>query len=625
MDDSTIRLRVLGSLELDTGGEWNRVHGRRKGALLARLVAAHGRTVPTAKLVREVWSVGVSRRSLAALQSTLSLLRRILEPDRAPRARPRVLVTTPSGYALRLPDPSVDVWHFERLVLDSGRHRDRPGQLDRLEQALALWDGPAYAEFAGQAWAGAETERLDELYRQAVEYHAEALIAAGDLTGAIVGLTTHTDDHPLREDAWRLLALALYRAGRQGDALSALRRGRGALRDQLGVDPGPALRQLETDILAQDRRLMTAGRHHEAPLVTGQQPGAPFVGREHELGRLHAAAQQVGTATSPAVAVLTGDAGIGKTALAARLAGELADLGWLNATGRCPDPAAGAPAGWAVTELVRDLAARVPPDQRTRARMAPVLDERVDLPFPLRQAVAGYLRGLATDAPLLLVVDDAHAADPATRSLLTDLPGLLAGAPVLLLVLYRPGELTGGLGALAGHVTERVTLRGLSRPAVTGLVEAVRGAAPDPAQAVAVADRTGGNPLYVRELARAVDPGTDLPDGLRDVLRPRVAALSPTARQLVERAAVAGGDVDVAVLGAALGVDEDTTVAAVEEAMAVGILAEAGGTRPRFAHRIVRDAVLADLSSVRRARLRAVLAHHSRAAGDRLVGVATMG
>jgi DNA-binding SARP family transcriptional activator len=639
--NSAIRLRVLGSLELVAGGERNLVAGRRRAALLARLAAAHGRTVPTPRLVGDVWSTGISPRSLAALQSTLSLLRRVLEPDRRPRAESTILVTTPSGYALRLPEGAVDAWEFERLVLESGR-REAPGpeRLDRLERALSLWGGSAYAEFSGTAWADPEVERLDELYRQAVEHRAEALIATGQPDSAIVSLGSHTAAHPLREDGWCLLALALYRAGRQGDTLSALRRGRAALRDQLGVDPGPALRRLESDILAHDRQLTSALPRPRPERVSATGPRAErLVGREHELRRLHAAAGQV-RAGGPAVAVVTGEAGMGKTALAGRLATELAAAGWLTGSGRCPDPAAGAPAGWAWTELVRGFAERVPPDQDTRAGIAALLDDQPPATggrFLLHQAVAAYLRGLAGRAPLLVVLDDTHSVDRETLSLLTRLPDLLTGTALLLVVLYRPGDLAGApaaaIGSLAKHVTERIALPGLSRPSVAELAGAVRGAEVDRAAARLVAERTGGNPLFVRELARALDlddPAAvraTLPDGIRDVLRPRIASLSAPTRQFLEQAAVAGPEVNVALLGTALGIDEDAAIAAIEEALARGILSEAGGTRPRFAGELVRDALLAGVSVVRRTRLQASFAavDHPSWPGEQLEVEVSMG
>lgn len=146
-----------------------------------------------------------------------------------------------------LPD-DVDAWRFEQVVAAS-----RPPQelVASLDEALGWWRGPAYADFAEEGWARAERSRLTELRLRAVERRAEAMLALGRAAETVPDLDAHVAEHPWREDAWRLLALALYRTGRQGDALAVLRRARTLLVQRLGVDPGPALRRLEEDILRQ--------------------------------------------------------------------------------------------------------------------------------------------------------------------------------------------------------------------------------------------------------------------------------------------------------------------------------------------------------------------------------------
>ncbi|MEO3872172.1 AfsR/SARP family transcriptional regulator [Nonomuraea sp. B12E4] len=137
--------------------------------------------------------------------------------------------------------------------------------LPRLAQALGWWRGPAYAEFAGQGWARSERARLAELRLRAVERMAETRLALGLAGEAVPDLDAHVAEHPWREDAWRLLALALYRTGRQGDALAVLRRARTLLAEHLGLDPGPALRRLESDILRHSPDLGSPGLHLSGP------------------------------------------------------------------------------------------------------------------------------------------------------------------------------------------------------------------------------------------------------------------------------------------------------------------------------------------------------------------------
>jgi DNA-binding SARP family transcriptional activator len=175
-------------------------------------------------------------------------LRRAIEPQRPARAPARLLVTEGSGYALRAEPDAVDAWRFEQVVAAALAPEEA---LARLQKALGWWRGSAYTEFADSSWALAERSRLAELRLRAIEQIADARLSLGLAAEAVPDLDAHVTEHPWREDAWRLLALALYRADRQGDALAVLRRARTLLVEQLGVEPGPGLRRLETDILNQ--------------------------------------------------------------------------------------------------------------------------------------------------------------------------------------------------------------------------------------------------------------------------------------------------------------------------------------------------------------------------------------
>lgn len=228
--------------------------GPRHRAVLARLIVARRRVVPVARLVADLWADSPPSGAVGAVQTFVAALRRALEPDRPPRAPARLLVTEGPGYALRAGPDSVDAWRFETAV---GEAAELPPAraLPRLDEALELWRGPAYADFAHEEWVRGERARLAELRLRSVERRAGAQLALGLAAEAVPDLDAHLADHPWREDAWRLLALALYRTDRQGDALAVLRRARSTLVEQLGVDPGPGLRRLEADILAQDPAL----------------------------------------------------------------------------------------------------------------------------------------------------------------------------------------------------------------------------------------------------------------------------------------------------------------------------------------------------------------------------------
>ncbi|TKK83879.1 response regulator [Herbidospora galbida] len=243
-------LRALGPFQAISDGRPLDLGGQRQQAVLARLLVAGGRAIPVTTLIDELWPGRPPAQALSTIQGYVSRLRRALEPGRAPREEAGVLVSAPPGYALRAEVENVDAWHFEHLVKrDDGD--DLAATLTRLDTALALWRGPALAEFGDLAWAQAEAQRLDDLRLIAVERRADAAVRLGRSAALIPDLEAHASAHPLREEAWRLLALALYRAGRQADALGALRRARDVLRDDLGLDLGPALQRLEQDILGQ--------------------------------------------------------------------------------------------------------------------------------------------------------------------------------------------------------------------------------------------------------------------------------------------------------------------------------------------------------------------------------------
>ncbi|WP_217197128.1 BTAD domain-containing putative transcriptional regulator [Streptomyces buecherae] len=248
---------VLGPVSAwDDAGEPIALKGPRHRAVLARLIVARRRVVPVGHLVDDLWEEPPAG-AVSAVRTFVAALRRALEPERPPRAPARLLVTEGPGYALRAEPDAVDAWRFERAVTAAAT-LPPDDALVRLDEALGWWRGPGYAEFAEAPWARAERAKLAELRLHAVERRAGARLALGLAAEAVPDLDAHVTEHPWREDAWRLLALALYRTGRQGDALAVLRRARALLVEQLGVDPGPALRQLEADVLAQAAHLDVA-------------------------------------------------------------------------------------------------------------------------------------------------------------------------------------------------------------------------------------------------------------------------------------------------------------------------------------------------------------------------------
>ncbi|GAB6900070.1 AfsR/SARP family transcriptional regulator [Kineosporia succinea] len=285
-----LRFGVLGPLEVMREGEVVSLGGPRHRAVLGRLLISAPRVVPVQWLIDDLWDEPPAN-ALGSLQTFVGALRKALEPGRPPRTASGLLVTQAPGYALR--PVEVDAWQFT-AALDEGRRRLSAGQPlqahDQLERALRQWRGPAWAEFG--RWARAEAHRLDELRSLAVESKAEAALALGRAAVTVPDLELHVEQYPLREDGWRLLALALYRTGRQGDALAALRRARATLVEQLGVEPGESLRRLESDVLAHAEHLeipspeKSSGSSLWRAAIRGQDPTMSGAGGRERLEAL---------------------------------------------------------------------------------------------------------------------------------------------------------------------------------------------------------------------------------------------------------------------------------------------------------------------------------------------------
>jgi DNA-binding SARP family transcriptional activator len=242
--------RILGPLEVIGDEGPIPIPGQKQRALLAILLLDAGRVVSTDRLIDALWGEQPPRTAATSLQNFISQLRKALGAD--------VLVTQAPGYLLRVAPEQIDAGRFRRLV-EGARTGDADERAGGLREALAVWRGAALAEFAFEPWAQSEIGRLEDLRLAALEDRLEAELEAGRHTDVAGELESLVEQHPLRERLRGLQMLALYRSGRQAEALHAYQSARRALVEQLGIDPSPELQELHGAILRQEIGLRPGG------------------------------------------------------------------------------------------------------------------------------------------------------------------------------------------------------------------------------------------------------------------------------------------------------------------------------------------------------------------------------
>jgi len=650
---------ILGPVEAWRGDARIDLGRPKQRALLTVLILGVDQVVSPDRLQLLLWGDRASPRSTGAIQSYVSNLRRALEPDRPSRAPARILLSQAGGYRLAVEASVIDATRFETATAAGLRllAEERPvAARDALAAALALWRGPALADFACDEFARLEAARLEELRLVALEAKLDADLALGGHLSAVPELERLVADHPLRERLWASLMLALYRCGRQADALRAYQGCRVSLAADLGLDPGPGLRRLEAAVLAQDAALdwrappnRSTERHcPPAGPVTDAAGAGLLVGRAGPLARLEAAWHRAAAGAGGFILV-TGEAGIGKTRLAEELATIAAGTGARVAWGRSYE--AEAPAFWPWSQILKTLLAECSAETVAEvlqgvglapSDLAPVVPlegpegtagpvaalDPVDARFRLYRAVSAVVQAAAAERPVALFLDDLNWADVPSLQLLRFLATELGNRPIAVVLTYRHGEardrlpVTDTLGELARHrVLERSALGGLGAGDVEQFIAGVTGAYIGPKMAAAVHRRTEGNPFFMTEVVRLLESegaladadshaAIQVPAGVRDVTRRRLSHLAEPSQRVLQLAAVAGHEFDVGVLAVAQGTDEATMLEALEPALICGVVVEAGTTlgQHRFSHALVRDALYDDLSGVGRARLHAQVA-----------------
>jgi DNA-binding SARP family transcriptional activator len=535
----TVEFRVLGPLEARDDDEPLALGGAKQRALLAALLLNANEVVSSDRLIDELWGAEPPKTAAKSLQVLVSQLRKVLEPARASGESGRLLVTRSPGYLLQLDPDQLDLERFQRLA---GEGREAltaadPGRAARtLREALGLWRGLPLADLGYADFAQREISRLEELRLAALEDRIQADLECGHHAEVIGELEKLLAEEPLRERPRAQLMLALYRSGRQAEALDAYATARRALVEELGIEPGRELRELQAAILEQDpaldlQRAVAERRQEQAEVEEPAGVGAPsesFVGRERELTEFRTAFGDA-LAGRMSLFLIAGEPGIGKSRLADELTSLAQARGAKVCWGRCWE-AGGAPAYWpwvqALRTYIRDgdderIRKELEPGAADIAQMLPELHELFpDLPpapsldpegarFRLFDSTASFLRAAGEAQPIVLVFDDLHAADQPSLLLLEFLARSLREARIVVVGAYRDTE-TGTDHALSEAVAEvrrepvtrAIRLGGLDMAEVARVIELIGSTQPSNELAAAIHRETEGNPLFVGELVR---------------------------------------------------------------------------------------------------------------------------
>ena len=376
---AAMRYRLLGPLEaVGDDGRTVAFPGERERVLLATLALSANHVVSTSRLVEALWGEDPPPTAANTLQVHVSKLRRKLAEAASGR---EVIASAPRGYLLRAEAGEVDMEDFEKLV---SKREGSPREVsERLREALALWRGPALAD-VGSVLLEGDKGRLEELRLVALEDRTDADLALGRHGRLVAELEALVRAQPLRETVRAKLMLALYRCGRQADALATYQEGRHLLAEELGIDPRPELQALELAILNQSPELDVPGQRLPVVVPSDNLPVqlTRFIGRERELAELRP------LVSGSRLVSLTGPGGSGKTRLAVQLAAEAVG-GWENGI-------------WFI-----DLSALVDPDLVSRS-VAIALGVREEAGRPIADTVVDAL----SERHLLMLLDNCeHLVD----------------------------------------------------------------------------------------------------------------------------------------------------------------------------------------------------------------------
>ena len=608
-----LQIRILGPLEVRVDGALLVVDTRKASAILA-LLAVEGRPLAREELAAMLWPESDDESARGALRRTLSVLRaalgdRWLRVDRS---------------SVELDGAWVDLASLEAATSTS--------DADALRAAADLARGPFLAGFSLRDspefddWRATRAVSVDRSVMGVLDRLASAAEASGDLTGAIAAAQRLVDLDSLDEPAHRRLMTYLARSGDRAGAIRQYRACVAVLERELGVGPLAETTELY-EAIRNGRLGVTIPQPKPGAIIVASAPVAvgrlPMVGRDAELAAILSAYRAAGT--DGRVVAVTGEAGIGKTRIAEAVAGAVEAAGGVTLGARAFASESGIAYG-PVIELLRAGLARHDALDRLRDLPDATLGElerlvalpasatrdtgrrsAADAPGDLPGARARLLDALATSlaalvagpVPGLVIVEDLHWADDASREVLAYLARRLVGRPMVLLLAWRPEDLDAPGATFAASIevlpeVVSVTLGRLSRDVVATLAASAVDAGLRPIEVDALVEASEGLPLYIVEALAAGSPGADGPARtVRALLRERLSRVSETAGQVLAAAAVIGRSFDLSLVRGTSGRSEDETLTALEELVRQGIVREVG-TRPGiafdFSHARLREA-----------------------------------
>ena len=621
--------RLLGPLEVLRNGEALHLGAPKQRVVLAALLADRGRVISSDRLIDAVWGDSPPASASTSLQAYISNLRRTLRDV----GHASVIARQPPGYVLLRDGSPLDAEEFRRQAADARdlcARGDWPACVATARSALALWRGPVLSDVEDADWVRQLATDLDEERYSCREALATALAGAGEASAAVAVAMELCDEYPFRDHAAWLAMMTLYRARRPAEALEVYRTHLQSLDEELGLDPGADLRDLQMAILSQSPALdeWPQAAAPESAVAPGVRADAPHevadvvVGRDLELGVIEEMLDAV-TSSGARQLVLTGPAGIGKSRLALEAAHRMESRGGRVIWTRCIEDE-GEPAWWPLREVARSLGAD--PD----VLLLPPDDAGADgARFVVYERFLGLLKGALKDGPMMVVVDDAQWSDATSLRCLAYLVGTLGADRFGLVLTVRTGEAESEtqqlLGAVVrGHGARHLAVAPLGAAEVAELVASVCGERLGDDETIVLTHRTAGNPLYVTEYARLPaderQRGT-IPVAVRSVLGRRISRLDDGVLAVLRVAAVVGESIDPHLLADVAGLDIDAVMDALDLAADEHIIGlSPGAAGYSFVHGMLRDEILDGISGTRRQRLHARIAAAigPEATGDQL-------